>query len=67
MKNSFKKLSYNDLVNKREDLRKDYFKMRIDKVMGHVENPLQVRNVKRQIARLNTLIHEYDLGIRKAE
>ncbi len=67
MKNSFKKLSYKELVNKRDDLRKDYFQMRFDKVMGHVDNPLQTRNIKRQIARLNTLIHEYDLGIRKAE
>ena len=41
--------------------------VQVIKVLGHVENPLQVRNVRRQIARLNTLIHEYELGIRKAK
>ena len=66
MKNSFAKLSYNELVAKREELRKSYLNMRMEKVLGHVENPLQVRNIRRQIARLNTLIHEYTLGIRKA-
>ena len=66
MKNSFAKLSYNELVAKRDELRKSYLNMRMEKVLGHVENPLQVRNVRRQIARLNTLIHEYTLGIRKA-
>lgn len=67
MKNSFSKLTYNELISKREELRKDYFQMRVEKVTGHVDNPLQTRNIKRQIARLNTLITEYDMGIRKAE
>ena len=66
MKNSFAKLSYDELVAKRDELQKSYLKMRMDKVLGHVENPLQVRNTRRQIARLNTLINEYALGIRKA-
>ncbi|MBR5099082.1 MAG: 50S ribosomal protein L29 [Spirochaetales bacterium] len=66
MKNSFAKLSYDELVAKRDELRKSYLNMRMEKVLGHVDNPLQVRNVRRQIARLNTLIHEYTLGIRKA-
>lgn len=67
MKNSFAKLSYNELIAKRDELRRSYLNMRMEKVLGHVENPLQVRNVRRQIARLNTLIHEYELGIRKAK
>ncbi|MBP5756584.1 MAG: 50S ribosomal protein L29 [Spirochaetales bacterium] len=67
MKNSFAKLSYNELVAKRDELRKSYLNMRMEKVLGHVENPLQTRNIRRQIARLNTIIHEYTLGIRKAK
>ena len=67
MKNSFAKLSYNELVAKRDELRKSYLNMRMEKVLGHVDNPLQTRNVRRQIARLNTIIHEYTLGIRKAK
>lgn len=67
MKNSFDKLSYNELVAKRDELYKSYLNMRMEKVLGHVENPLQVRNVRRQIARLNTIIHEYALGIRKTK
>lgn len=66
MKNSFAKLSYDELVAKRDELRKSYLNMRMEKVLGHVDNPLQTRNVRRQIARLNTIIHEYTLGIRKA-
>ena len=67
MKNSFDKLSYDELIAKRDELRKSYLQMRMDRVLGHVENPLQVRTTRRQIARLNTLINEYALGIRKAK
>ena len=67
MKNSFKKLSYDELVSKRDELRKDYLQMRMNRVLGHVDNPLQVRIARRQIARLNTMIHEYSLGIRKVK
>ena len=47
MKNSFAKLSYDELVAKRDELRKSYLNMRMEKVLGHVDNPLQVRNVRR--------------------
>ena len=66
MKNSFAKLSKDELIAKRDELRRSYLNMRMEKVLGHVENPLQVRNIRRQIARVETLIHEYELGIRKA-
>jgi large subunit ribosomal protein L29 len=65
MKNTFNDLTYAELVAKREKLRKDALDLRMSKVLGHVENPLAVRTTKRDIARLNTLIHEYALGIRQ--
>jgi len=65
MKDSFKDLTYEELMNKRNELKKKYLDIRFKMVLGHVENPLERRNVRRAIARLNTLIHEYALGIRK--
>ena len=61
MKNSFKNLSKPELVAKREELTKKFMELRFQLVVGHVENPLQKRNMRRQIARLNTLIHHNDL------
>ncbi|MDD2231819.1 MAG: 50S ribosomal protein L29 [Sphaerochaetaceae bacterium] len=65
MKNSYEKLSYDELVKTREDLRKEYLDLRMNKVISHLDNPLALRNTKRKLARLNTIIHEYSLGIRK--
>ncbi|RKX88137.1 MAG: 50S ribosomal protein L29 [Spirochaetes bacterium] len=65
MKDSINDLTYDELLTKKEDLSRKLLDLRINKVMGHVENPLQLRTMRRSIARLNTIIHEYALKIRK--
>ena len=60
MKNSFKELKLDELEAKRVELRKKYFDFRFQAVVGHVENPVQARNLRRQIARLETKITAAD-------
>jgi large subunit ribosomal protein L29 len=62
MKNSFKNLSFAELKAKRDELKKKYMEFRFQVVIGHVDNPLQKRALRRQIARLNTLIHQQETG-----
>ncbi|ADN01473.1 50S ribosomal protein L29 [Spirochaeta thermophila] len=59
MRNSFKDLSYRELLAKREELVKRYQELRFQKVVGHLDNPLEVRTLRRNIARLNFLIHNH--------
>ena len=56
MKNSFKNLSFQELKTKRDELARKYMDLRFQMVIGNVDNPLQKRVMRRQIARLNTLI-----------
>ena len=67
MKNSFKNLSYQELKVKRDELRKKYMEFRFKIVLGNVDNPLQKRILRRQIARLNTLIHAHEKAQTKFE
>lgn len=67
MKNSFKELTFQELLAKREELRKKYRDLRFDVVVGHVENPLQKRMLRRQIARLNTRIYNHTEVIATAQ
>ncbi|MDR2417502.1 MAG: 50S ribosomal protein L29 [Treponema sp.] len=60
MKNSFKNLSLPELKAKRDELSRRYMEFRFQMVIGHVENPLQKRTMRRQIARLNTLIRQQE-------
>ncbi|MBB6482214.1 50S ribosomal protein L29 [Spirochaeta isovalerica] len=66
MKETFNDLSLDEMVAKRDELKKNLNNLRFDMVLGHVENPMEKRNLKRSIARLNTKIREVELGIRKA-
>jgi large subunit ribosomal protein L29 len=67
MKNSFKNLTFNELKAKRDELRRKYMELRFQMVVGHVDNPLQKRAMRRQIARLNTLIWAEELEQKKAQ
>lgn len=60
MKHSFKNLTYPELKAKRDELKKKFMEFRFKIVIGHVDNPLQKRTMRRQIARLNTLIHAHE-------
>lgn len=66
MKERFNDLSVEELIAKRDELSNKLQKMRFDMVLGHVENRMDKRNLRRSIARLNTMINEFELGIRKA-
>lgn len=66
MKDSYNDLTYQELLTKREELRKQFRDLRFDLVLRHVDNPLQKRTLRRKLARIETIIHEYDTGIRKA-
>jgi large subunit ribosomal protein L29 len=65
MKDSFKNLSFPELKAKRDELKKKYMEFRFQVVIGHVDNPLQKRIMRRQIARLNTLIRAQELADQK--
>jgi large subunit ribosomal protein L29 len=67
MKNSFKNLSFPELKAKRDELSRKYHDFRFQMVIGHVENPLQKREFRRQIARLNTLIRNHELAQAKEQ
>ncbi len=67
MKDSFNDLNYQELLSKKEELCKKLFDIRMNKVLGNVENPLEARTLRRKIGRLNTLMHEFSLGIRGQE
>jgi len=66
MRNSFKNLTFPELKAKRDELSRKYMDFRFQLIVGHVDNPLQKRELRRQIARLNNLIREHELAQIKA-
>jgi large subunit ribosomal protein L29 len=62
MKKNKKDLSYSELLVKRDELKKKYMELRFKMVIGHVDNPMQKRIMRREIATLNTLIRQHELA-----
>ena len=61
-KEAKKDLSYTELLAKRNELKRKYMDLRFQMVIGHVENPLQKRAMRREIATLNTLIRQKEIA-----
>ena len=57
MKEKFDDLSLAEMLAKRKELLEQQRKLRFAQVVGHVENPMEIRNIRRSIARLNTKVH----------
>ncbi len=51
-------LSADELLTKETELRDQVFKLRFQKSLGQLENPLKIRNLKREIARIRTILKE---------
>lgn len=52
-----------------QDSLEELYNLRFQHSMHQLDNPIRVRDVRRDIARLKTVLHEFDMGIRgsKAE
>ncbi len=50
--------SENELQTRERDLSEQLFKLRFQRATGRLENPMKIRQVKREIARIKTLLGE---------
>ena len=54
-------LSIDELSEKEKQLRQELFNLRFQLGTGRLENPMQVRNTKRDIARIKTVKRQTEL------
>ncbi|MEW6680086.1 MAG: 50S ribosomal protein L29 [bacterium] len=52
-----------ELLNKRKELFLELLNLRHQKVIRQIENPRRIREIKRTIAQVNTIVKERELGI----
>ena len=64
MKRNLAEMTIEELQELKDKLKKDYRVFRFNKMMGQLENALKLRETRRDIARINTMLREYELGIR---
>ena len=58
-------MTVDEIQSQLADLRESQFNLRFRNTMKQLDSPLELRNVRREIAILNTVLRENELGIRK--
>jgi|WetSurMetagenome_2_1015567.scaffolds.fasta_scaffold447603_2 large subunit ribosomal protein L29 len=54
-----------ELLQKRNDLQEEHFNLKMRQSMKTLENPLRMRHIGREVARILTILTEDEKGIRK--
>lgn len=62
--NEIRELSGEELTAKLVDLKKDLFNLRLQHAINQLDNPNKIVEVKRDIARIQTIIRERELAAR---
>ncbi len=57
-----RKMSAAELQSKLSDLKKDLFQLRLQNATNQLDNPVRIAQVKRDIARIKTIIRENELA-----
>ena len=60
-----RQLSEAELSNKLSELKAELFNLRFQLATGQLDNPLKVKAVRKDIARVKTIVKERELGIGK--
>ena len=61
--NQIRALSAEKLQEKLQELKKDLFMLRMQHATNQLENPMQIANVKKDIARIKTIIREKETNV----
>ena len=57
-----REMSREEMTTKLEELKKDLFNLRFQHATNQLENPIKIVAVKRDIARINTIIREKEIS-----
>ncbi len=62
---ALREMTREELMQKRTELLEEQFNLRMRKSLKSLDNPLRMRQIRREIAKLMTILNEDKIGIRK--
>ncbi len=60
--NEVRKMSSAELESKLKDMKKDLFQLRLQHATNQLDNPVKIAELKRDIARVKTILRENELA-----
>ncbi len=56
--------SIEELKDKKNDFKSEIFNLKIQKATGKIENPSRLKILRRDVARIKTIIKESEIGVK---
>ncbi len=63
--NELREKNMTELTQELQELKSELFKLRFQHATNQLDNPIKLKDVKRDIARVKTVIREFELGIKR--
>jgi len=60
-----RELTNEELLQKLSDLKAELFNLRFQLATGQLDNPMRIKDVRKTIARIKTILRERELGVRQ--
>ncbi|MFH1372409.1 MAG: 50S ribosomal protein L29 [bacterium] len=62
---ALREMTRGELVQKRTELFEEQFNLRMRRSLKSLDNPLRLRQIRREIAKIKTILREDEIGFRK--
>ena len=59
-----REMTRDELLQRRLEIEEELFNLRMQKAFKEIENPLRLRTLRKDLARINTILREDELNIR---
>lgn len=63
--NELREKNMTELTQELQELKSELFKLRFQHATNQLDNPIKLNNVKKDIARVKTVMREMELGIKR--
>jgi len=60
-----REMSSDELIHRKHELTEEHFNLRMQTAVSTLTNTKRIREIRREIARIRTILHEDETGIRK--
>ncbi|NOY88060.1 MAG: 50S ribosomal protein L29 [FCB group bacterium] len=62
---TLREMTRDELLQKKQDLLDEQFNLNMRRSLKALDNPLRLRQIRRELAKIMTILHEDELGLRK--
>jgi len=62
---TLREMTRDELLQKKHDLLDEQFNLNMRRSLKALDNPLRLRQIRREISKILTILHEDELGLRK--